>query len=397
MTERENINSAIGSWSGFIYQGLCGLLVALRMIRDEPDRYKEYSLQLDGFEDFSIFDENGKIFSLHQCKCVKGKTNYDDEFNKISDKIETNKGMLQDPDHPQYYFHCSCSVVIDSKYAITAYPFETDKYFCEPGDIQRLLSQEIQALKNRDSNTEAVRAALEAIVNTEVLNTQQKYFDARPNERLWKISRNQNIPFSDLKNILASFLPCYAPGDFLLQMKTAYIIQMDERAEEEGDADNRKRIDAFINQLNCLNQDEMRRFIQRINPKERIIDTHDCWRVIASKERINYLYNLITEFPLNYESLNWKTTNSTQTPSTLGNDESATRICKQIYGNQANLDLPWLYDWIIGHVDEHVEDIEKTAHVITNTQETGTYDKNIFHTKKVGILTKKEKLDGKFD
>lgn len=397
MTEREKIYSAIGSWSGFIYQGLCGLLVALRMMRDEPDRYKGYSLQLDGFEDFSILDENGKIFSLHQCKCVKGKKNYDDEFDKISDKIDANKEKFQDPDNPKYFFHCSCEVVIDEKYKITAYPFEVDKNYCKPGDIQRLLSLEVEELKTGESNTEAVRAALEAVVNSKVLNTQQKYFDAKPNEQLWKISREENIPFLKLKDKLSMIMFYYTPGDFLFQMKTAYIMHMDDRAEEEGDGEKRKMVDMFINRFNSMTQDELRRFIQRINPKDKITDTYECWHVITSKERKNYLYTLITEIPITIESLDWKTVNYAQTPSTLGNDESVTRICKQIYENQANLDLPWLYDWIVGHVDEHVEDIEKAACVITNTQETGTNDKNIFNAKKVGILTKKEKYDGKYD
>lgn len=81
----------------------------------------------------------------------------------------------------------------------------------------------------------------------------------------------------------------------------------------------------------------------------------------------------------------------------MGNDESVTRICKKIFENQANLDFPWLYDWIVGHVDNHVEDIEKAVQVITNTQENGTNDKSIFHAKKVGILTKKEKQNGTYD
>lgn len=396
MTTREETNSAIGSWSGFIYQGLCGLLVALRMIKEKPEKYKDYSLQLDGFEDFSILDEDGKIFSLHQCKCVKGKTNYNDEFDKISDKIEANKERLQDPNHPKYFFHCSCKVEIDDKYNITAYPFEMGKTFCEPGDIQKLLSQEVQVLKTGDSNTEAVRAALETMVNTEVLSTQQKYFNAKPYERLGKISREQNIPFPDIMAKLAVFMEYYEPGDFLLQMKTSYIMQMDIRANEDDNKDNRLKVDLFINRLNTLSQEELHMFIQRINPKEKIRDTHDCWRVIASKERINYLYNLITDFPLNIESLNWKQ-NNTQTPTTLGNDEPITRICKQIYENQANLDFLWLYDWIVGHVDEHVENIGETAQVITKSPDETDISKSIFHAKKVGILTKKEKRDGKYD
>lgn len=397
MTQREETNSAIGSWSGFIYQGLCGLLVALRMLKENPEDCKNYALQLDGFEDFSILDENGKIYSLHQCKCVKGKTNYKDEFDKITEKIKANKDKLKDPEHPKYFFHCNCKVDIDGKYNVIAYPFETDKTYCEPGNIQKLLSQEVLQLKTGESNTEAVRAALEAMVNTEVLDTQQKFFDAKPGEQLWKISRQQKISFADFQNKLAMFIPCYAPGDFILQMKSAFIMQMDERADEEGNDGHRKKVDIFINRLTNLSTEELRNFIQRINPKEKTEDTHDSWRVITSKERINYLYNLITEFPLEMNGLHWKTSNTTQTPSTLGNDEPVSRISKHIYENQANLDIPWLYDWIVGHVEEHVDNIVESARVITDISDVEMKEKSIFQAKKVGILTTNDKRDGKND
>ena len=54
VSHREQINSAIGTWSGFIYQGLCGVLVALRMLETGAEEINEYKLQLDGYEDFSI-------------------------------------------------------------------------------------------------------------------------------------------------------------------------------------------------------------------------------------------------------------------------------------------------------------------------------------------------------
>ncbi len=49
ISHREETNSAIGSWSGYIYQGLCGILVVLRMLKSNAAAYKDYSLQLDGF------------------------------------------------------------------------------------------------------------------------------------------------------------------------------------------------------------------------------------------------------------------------------------------------------------------------------------------------------------
>ena len=66
MSHREETNSAVGSWSGYIYQGLCGILVVLRMLKADATAYRDYSLQLDGYEDFSILDAQGKIVSMHQ-------------------------------------------------------------------------------------------------------------------------------------------------------------------------------------------------------------------------------------------------------------------------------------------------------------------------------------------
>lgn len=101
ISHREETNSAIGTWSGFIYQGLCGILVVLRLLNDDKERYKGYSLQLDAYEDFSIFNEHGKIVSLHQCKSVKNQKNYDDEFDKMRAKFEgyKDKGLLHDAKH----------------------------------------------------------------------------------------------------------------------------------------------------------------------------------------------------------------------------------------------------------------------------------------------------------
>lgn len=397
MTNREETNSAIGSWSGFIYQGLCGLLVALRMIKERQEAVAGFSLQLDAYEDFSILNEHGRIYSLHQCKCIKNVADYTKEFEKITDKIEANKDKLQDPDNPHYYFHCNRSVSIDEKYRIAAYPFEEGKTYCEPGDIQRLLDHEVNQMKKDGSNTEVVRASLETLVNGNVLNTQQKYFEADSSGRLWKISRQQNIPFADIRGKLALFMTSYAPGDFLHQMKMAYILGMDKMADEEDDGESRRRVDVFINRLSALSEDEMRRFIQRVNPKEKVTDTFECWHAITSSERVNYLYNLITEFPLGTDNLDWHTEHSTQTPSTLGNDEKKRRIVRRIYENQANLDVLWLYDWIVGHQDEHIENIEESAQDIMNITDAELDTKSIFHAKKVGIMTKQEKREGKYD
>lgn len=398
ITQREETNSAIGSWSGYIYQGLCGVLVVLRMLKEDKDAYKDYSLQLDAFEDFSILDERGQIVSMHQCKSDKNRKNYDDEFKKMKAKVKclATQGKLREPDNPQCYFHCNQEVAIDADYNVTAYQFEAEKTFCEPGKIQALIDVEVAELKNAESDTQAVRATLETIVNEDVLGTQQEFFDAPKTARLYVISRDKKIPFSRFAEVLDATIMRFNRGDFLIQMKQAYILGMETRAAEAENEEEIKQVELFTQRLRELNDDEMKEFIQRVNPKDKLEDTYQCWRQMTSDERLNCLHRLVTEIPLDTNELHWKTRSSMQTPSTLGSDIPMNKTCKQIYENQANLDFPWIYDWIVGHVEEHVEDIEEAAHII-NKLDTDSQTNNIFHIKKVGILTKAEKKNGEFD
>ena len=397
ISRREETNSAIGSWSGYIYQGLCGILVVLRMLKEDAEKYKNYSLQLDSYEDFSILDSNGKIVSLHQCKSDKNRKDYNDEFKKMKSKFESldSNGMLQNPATHKYYFHCNREVEIDDSYNILAYQFETGKNYCEPGNIQALLDAEVQEMKKAGSDTHALRAALETIVNGDVLNTQQEFFEASRSGKLYVIARNKRIPFEHFAEVLQKNIMSYNPGDFLLQMKEAYIIGMEERASEDGDEKKIEIIRSFTKRLLELSKEDMIKFIQRVNPKDKIEDSYQCLRDFTSQERLNYLYYLVTDIPLNSDALHWITANSIQTPSTLGNDIPVRKASALIYKNQANLDLPWIYDWIVGHVVDHVDNIEVAANVINKIEEVS--DNNIFHIKKVGILTKKEKQDGTFD
>lgn len=398
ITQREETNSAIGSWSGYIYQGLCGVLVVLRMLKEDIEAYKGYSLQLDAYEDFSILDEQDQIVSMHQCKSDKNRKNYDDEFKKMKAKVKSlaTQGKLRDPENPQCYFHCNQEVAIDADYNVSAYQFEATKTFCKPGNIQALIDVEVAELKNAESDMQAVRAALETIVNEDVLGTQQEFFDAPKTARLYVISRDKKIPFSRFAEVLNATIMRFNCGDFLIQIKQAYIFDIEKRAEEAENDEEKKQVELFTQRLMELSDVEMREFIQRVNPKDKLEDTYQCWHQITSTERLNHLYRLVTEIPLDINALHWKTTNSMQTPSTLGSDIPMTKVCKQIYENQANLDFPWIYDWIVGHVDEHVENIEESAHII-NKLDTESQTNNIFHIKKVGILTKAEKKNGEFD
>ncbi|WP_424348910.1 ABC-three component system protein [Latilactobacillus sp. 5-91] len=70
--------NATSSWSGYVYQGRVGLLVALRKLsfliaEKSCDEIKEYSLIFENAEDFDIQRSN-KVVSRHQVKCYKNAT-----------------------------------------------------------------------------------------------------------------------------------------------------------------------------------------------------------------------------------------------------------------------------------------------------------------------------------
>lgn len=93
-SSRELSNSALGSWAGYIYQGLCGLQHCLKLIGEDRDKYQQYKLYLDSYEDFAIMNGSEKLVSLHQCKDEKGINDYADECKKMLAKEKLLKRMI---------------------------------------------------------------------------------------------------------------------------------------------------------------------------------------------------------------------------------------------------------------------------------------------------------------
>ena len=61
------LHAAIASWAGFVYQGICALCVAMEKLLSEQASINWY-LNIEGYEDFAILDEQKHVLSFHQCK-----------------------------------------------------------------------------------------------------------------------------------------------------------------------------------------------------------------------------------------------------------------------------------------------------------------------------------------
>ena len=74
------LNTAISSWSGFVYQGKVAIYHVL-LERNNAN----YTLQLDSLDDFAIIDANECIISIHQVKAKKEThfSSYKEDFEKL--------------------------------------------------------------------------------------------------------------------------------------------------------------------------------------------------------------------------------------------------------------------------------------------------------------------------
>lgn len=394
LSHREQINSAIGTWSGFIYQGLCGILVALRMIDANKEETSDYRLQLDGYEDFTILDGQGRIVSLHQCKSVKGRTDYDEDLRKMKQKRDVHDNLREDV---KSYFHCNESVIIPAGLDIENYPFKGGKTKCDPGEIKGIIKEAIERVKKPESNSDAVLARLEALVNTNVLNTQQKYFGSE--QQLNEIAREEFIPFRAIHSICAEPIIRFTPIDILTQIKTRYVQQFRLRIENEYEGKDMQHVEQVIIRIVDMDEQEMKEFLQRINPRKKFEYNQDTITDFCSDDQINLIFNLIEEFPVNSRGIDWITKNSKQTPTTLSDTQPIKTTCRQIYENRANLDSMWIYDWFVGKIDgESVPNIVALGAPVTAVEKEGAEEeKSIFKEKKVGIMNLNDKRNGQFD
>lgn len=126
-------DSAISSWSGFVYQGKVALYHCLKLI-DEGD--VNFELQLDSTDDFAIYSD-GLLSSAHQVKAKVGKyrSAYVTALKK-SAKIELDRveGIAR-------YFHVSVEITDSTDYVddngetVKFYAYGDNKY-CGLGDIE---------------------------------------------------------------------------------------------------------------------------------------------------------------------------------------------------------------------------------------------------------------------
>jgi hypothetical protein len=144
--------SAISSWSGFVYQGKIALYHCLKLILEEGEPFE---LQLDSTDDFAIY-RDGKLVSAHQVKAKVGdlRSAYTTALQKsVAISGDRIKGTKR-------FFHISVEINDTSDHSspsgetVKFYSYGAKKY-CPLNEIEPLTRALIKEILNKNGSIDS--------------------------------------------------------------------------------------------------------------------------------------------------------------------------------------------------------------------------------------------------
>lgn len=392
------LNSAVASWAGFVYQGLWALCVALDKLLTDSEAASKWFLNLEGYEDFAILDENKHVLSFHQCKDYKGyvKNDIKEECEKMEDKrwywSQTQNGGICNIGVP-LFFHAPISIPLSN--GVNQYPFNdgaSPLLSMEDVDnkIKELVDKYLQS-KNIPGSGEHKHDKLVCLIQDHVsfLDRESKKVKLTDG-MMMSISVNNPLPFLNILDILNQTEDSYTISDKVRTSVYYLNLWMNDRMTNNPEHPHEKVI-KFLDALNNLGNDQKEMFIRKVFPDIDIDKGRNVTAEISTSPRFDYLYNvLIDTEDLDYIHLHWDKDGKRQMPSTLGNNKSTEELCGKIVTNKhLPPELLRDYDYIVGDIKNSVEDILQSAKLI-NQLPTINYN-NITKGRKVGLLTIEDK------
>ena len=394
--------SAIGSWSGYIYQGMCAVYVVLNAILKEYDangnltKIRDYLLYLDAYDDFSIHNENNQAISLHQCKLYKKAQGFEEAQQQL---LETKRYWVEQnicDEDTVVYFHSNQSPnLIDGLSSFQ--DFEGNASFDADTLNQKIRSLiakifEVQGVVRSQNR---VYNALISGIDTQVIKIHRRYLEQRKALQEIAIDKDSAIPFNKIISILfEDDLAEYPPQDFYKLLKYEFLHSIKEEIEENYETEddweggNPEFVQDFVD---CIGKTPITNFehiVQRLLPIEDIQPSERSERNVCNSSIAQEFIQLLAKcsFRLRAE-LDWNEKCKRQTPIAVKH-LNLSQTCKQLYKNRANLDCLREYDILVTKEgNEFIPNIRDKAPIIGSTNTNNDNDKNIFKEKKVGLLS----------
>lgn len=391
----------MASWSGYSYQGQCAILHALILLLNDKDAVKDHYLSLESYEDFAIMDAGGRIVSLHQCKCYSSSADFTDECQKMSDKREyySKKLHICDENVP-CYFHSNITPSQPLTCDVKAYEFLPDHTTCDLGDILKQIREKVVAYMKKYGCSASEDTKTNLLVNMVERNVASMHEKKQSNSAdSWTIATDKNnwIPFSAIIEELEK-TDCIINSEELraIDARIAINTYMSEcLIEDINDSDYASKetiVNEFLNRLNSLDCGSLITVIRRFNPQVEWNET--CVAELRSPEKSYNLYTLLTSTPMlsDFTTFSWNEEGTLETPSTLGRERKPIKYAERIRKNSS---IAFLrdYRWIVGNIDETIEDIMDKAPSILDSSRNKE-EERITRPSKLGLLSINDKKDG---
>lgn len=391
------LNSAIVSWDGFIYQGLCALCVVLEQILQNKDDVKSKYLNLEGYDDFTILDKEKHILSFHQAKCYKSlKPNFKEDMKLMEDKRKYwyDHGICAED--ANLYFHCNR--IVDCSHSVTQYQYSNNVAAMSPTEILEYIDSlicEILEINQYPGNVRTKRDTLISLIDEHVsfLDTESKKGIVSD----LQLSIDNPISISEIVDLLEKD-ENYVSTENRVRTISFYLnFNLTGRIMDETDSSvDVSKVERFLNAYNKLPNLEKKNVVKRLFPHFDIEGRQTHTGDLTNEEVANYLYNVLTQTKeMNLDRIHWATEGQLQSPSTLGSSKPTNQYCGKIVKNRGTLPPELLrdYRWIVGDVRETIEDIFESAHAINKISDE-EYN-NISKSCKVGLLSIQDKNEGR--
>lgn len=403
---RRFYNSAIGSWAGYIYQGLCAVHVSLHTILKSIDTDKEdreflnYKLYLDAFDDFSIHDDANKALSIHQCKLYKEKKDFSEAIDQM---VEQNKYLTEDgisSAETKLYFHCNHEFDIDASKNVTRYAGASGEETWDALEILTAIKDIVITLTeklNLPKSSKTTVCLLFNLVNDTVLKNHKRFCEQ--NIQLRELVRKEEsaITFNDIWQILYSEMTEYCDEWEKSHIMKYYFIQnlmyILENYEDDDDWEDIQRdsVETAASLIREMDPKDFYPTIKRLHP-EHSFGNNKKYNDIVNSTNDRSAQDLIDLVGASShkvsDKIDWLIETVLISPALFRSNDIRGMV-KGLFKNQANLNCLWEYRWLVGrHVSVSVDDIKNFDENITKK-----YDKpekssiSIFSKKKIGLLS----------
>lgn len=403
-------HTAIGSWSGYIYQGICAAYHVLKLYYDKGEAVKDYTLSLDSYEDFSIFDSADKIVSLHQCKCFADQNHdFSDEFDKMLKKRdEYVKAGICNND-AKLYFHTNITRKIEEEYGeIEKYVYHDNADTVGPEEIYAKIGSLVDMINTAkvvSVNAELLKARLSKWIDEHVFAVHQKYIDDKMVNKkvvLGDYAVVDRIAFSEVIKMVNGdgYSDALSYEEVSSRIRLYYCSFLNERklyAISHKKEINEVAIDVFMDSLMRYPLSNLKDLLVRLNP-DAIIETPYNLLEKTCGNNPSSLFNVIKLFePVTYDCLHWRVEEKSESPSTLDKTKEVEEHCEKIWENRTNLNVLYDYDWIVGDVCQTVRSIQEELNDVCDTTDDENSEYNIFSPRKTGILSINDKKNGNYN